>query len=37
MSREMIAMREDGIISFRKDEIVIHNVDELQRLANMAR
>ncbi len=37
MSREMIAMREDGIISFRKDEIVIHNVDELQRLANEAR
>ncbi len=37
MSREMIAMREDGIISFRKDEIVIHNVDELARLANSAR
>lgn len=37
MSREMIAMREDGIIKFHKDEIEILNLDELQKLANSAR
>ena len=37
MSREMIHMKEDGIISYRKDEIVIHDVEMLAELANSAR
>ena len=33
----MIHMKEDGIISYRKDEIVIHDVERLAELANTAR
>lgn len=37
MSREMMNMKADGIIAYRKDEIVILKLDELEKLANEAR
>ena len=37
MSREMINMKNDGIISYRKDEIVIHDIAKLKELADSAR
>ena len=37
MSREMINMKNDGIISYRKDEIVIHDIAKLKELADTAR
>ena len=37
MSREMINMKNDGIISYRKDEIIIHDPDKLKELADCAK
>lgn len=37
MSREMINMKNDGIITYRKDEIVIRDIAKLKELADAAR